>query len=52
MFLLVIAAAGLAGVHAAVQTLTFAVDQELKGLQAADTERVGQPVLRTQKLPL
>lgn len=52
MLLLVVAAAGLAGVHVTVQTLTFAVDQELEGLQAADAERVRQAVLRTQQLPL
>lgn len=40
VLLLVVAAAGLAGVHATVQTLAFAVDQELEGLQAADAERV------------
>lgn len=32
VLLLVVAAAGLAGVHATVQTLAFAVDQELEGL--------------------
>lgn len=38
VFLLVVAAAGLAGVHVAVQALALAVDQELEGLQAADAE--------------
>lgn len=51
VLLLVVAAARLARVHVAVQTLTFAVDQELKWLQAADAERVRQAVLRTQQLP-
>lgn len=41
VLLLVVAAAGLAGEHAAVQALPLAVDQELEGLQAADAERVG-----------
>lgn len=50
VLLLVVAAAGLAGVHATVQTLAFAVDQELEGLQAADTKRVGQVALRAQQL--
>lgn len=40
VLLLVVAAAGLAGEHATVQTLTFAVDQELERLQTADAERV------------
>lgn len=52
VLLLVVAAAGLAGVHVAVQTLTFTVDQELEGLQAADAVRVGQLTLRTQQLSL
>ncbi len=52
VLLLVVAAAGLAGVHAAVQTLTFTVDQELEGPQAADAVRVGQLTLRTQQLSL
>lgn len=52
VLLLVVAAAGLAGEHVTVQTLTFAVDQELEGLQAADAERVRQAVLRAQQLPL
>lgn len=52
VLLLVVAAAGLAAVHVAVQTLTLAVDQELKGLQAADAQRVGQLVLRAQQLSL
>lgn len=52
VLLLVVAAAGLAGVHAAVQTLTFTVDQELKGLQAADAVRVRQFTLSTQQLSL
>lgn len=52
VFLLVVAAAGFAGEHVAVQTLTLTVDQELKGLQATDAERVGQQALRTQQLSL
>lgn len=52
MLLLVVAAAGLAGVHAAVQTLALAVDQELEGLQAADAHRVGHVALRAQQLSL
>lgn len=52
VLLLIVAAAGLAGVHVAVQALTLAVDQKLEGLQAADAERVGQLVLRTQQLAL
>ena len=40
--LLVVAAAGLAGVQLAVQTLPLAVHQELEGLQAADAEGVRQ----------
>ena len=48
VLLLVVAAAGLAGVHVTVQTLTFTVDQELEGLQAADTKRVGHFVLGAQ----
>lgn len=52
VFLLVVAAAGFAGEHVTVQTLTFTVDQELKGLQAADAERVGQEALRAQQLSL
>lgn len=52
VLLLVVAAAGLAGVHATVQTLTFVVDQEPEGLQAADAEGVGRAVLGAQQLPL
>lgn len=52
MLLLVVAAAGFAGEHVTVDTLAFAVDQELEGLKAADAQRVGQTVLRTQQLPL
>ena len=52
MLLLVVAAAGLAGEHVTVQTLTFTVDQELKGLQAADAQRVGHLTLGTQQLSL
>lgn len=51
VLLLVVAAAGLARVHVTVQTLTFAVDQELKWLQAADAERIRRALLRTQQLP-
>lgn len=49
---LVVAAAGLADEHVTVQTLAFAVDQELEGLQAADTQRAAQVVLRSQQLSL
>lgn len=52
MLLLVIAAAGLAGEHAAVQALPLAVDQELERLQTADAQRVGQLLLRAEQLPL
>lgn len=52
VLLLVVAAAGLAGVHVTVQTLTLAVDQELEGLQATDAEGVRQLALRTQQLAL
>lgn len=52
VLLLVVAAAGLAGVHVTVQTLTLAVDQELKGLQATDAEGVRQLALRAQQLAL
>lgn len=52
MLLLVVAAAGLADEHATVQTLAFAVDQELEGLQAADAQRAARVVLRSQQLSL
>lgn len=52
VLLLVVAAAGLAGEHVTVQTLTLAVDQELEWLQAADAEGVRQLALRTQQLAL
>lgn len=52
VLLLVVAAAGLAGEHATVQTLALAAHQELEGLQAADAERVGRSALRAQQLPL
>lgn len=52
MLLLVVAAAGLAGEHEAVQTLALAVDQELEGLQAADAVRVRQLGLGAQQLSL
>lgn len=52
MLLFVVAAAGLAGEHTAVQALALAVDQELEGLQAADAQRVGQLLLGAQQLPL
>ena len=52
VLLLVVAAAGLAGEHVAVQTLTLTVDQKLEGLQAADAERVRQLTLRAQQLSL
>lgn len=42
MLFLVIAAAGLAGEEFAVQTLAFAVHQELKGLQTANAMTVRQ----------
>lgn len=52
MLLLVVAAAGLAGVHVTVQTLALAVDQKLEGLQAADAQRVGHIFLSSQQLSL
>lgn len=52
VLLLVVAAAGLAGVHPAVQALPLAVHQELEGLQAADAVGVGQAGLGAQQLPL
>ena len=52
VLLLVVAAAGLAGVKVTVQTLTLTVHQELKGLQAADTVRVRQLALTAQQLLL
>lgn len=50
--LVVVAAAGLAGKQLAVQTLPLAVDQELEGLEAADTVRLGQAALLAQELYL
>jgi len=52
VLLLVVAAAGLAGVQLAVQTLPLAVDQELEGLEAADAMGVGQVGLVPQQLLL
>lgn len=50
--LLVVAAAGLADVELAVQTLTLGVDQELEGLQTSNTVRLGQAALVSQQLSL
>lgn len=52
VLLLVVATAGLADVHVTVQALTFAVDQELEWLQAADTEGVGQVTLGAKQILL
>lgn len=40
VFLLVVTAAGFAGEHVTIQTLTSAVEKELKWLQAANAQRV------------
>lgn len=50
--LLVVAAAGLADVELAVQTLTLGVDQELEGLQTSNTVRLSQAALVSQQLSL
>lgn len=46
------AAAGLADVQLAVQTLTFGVDQELEGLKTTNAVRLSQAALIPQQLPL
>ena len=52
VLLLVVAAAPLARVQLAVQTLALVVDEELEGLQAADAVGVAQVGLGAQQLPL
>lgn len=49
---LVVAAAGLADVELAVQTLALGVDQELEGLEASDAVALSQPALVAQQLSL
>lgn len=49
---LVVAAAALADVELAVQTLALGVDQELEGLEASDAVALSQPGLVPQKLSL
>lgn len=49
---LVVAAAGLADVELAVQTLALGVDQELEGLEASDAVALNQPGLVAQQLSL
>lgn len=49
---LVEAAAGLADVQLAVQTLALGVDQELEGLETADAVALSQPGLVAQQLSL
>lgn len=49
---LVVAAAGLADVQLAVQTLALGVDQELEGLQTSDAVALSQPGLVAQQLSL
>lgn len=52
MLLRTVAAAGLADVETAVQTLTLAVHQEFEWLQAANAVRCRQAGLRFQELSL
>lgn len=52
MLPLVVAAAGLADVELAVQTLALGVDQELEGLEASDAVALSQPGLVAQQLSL
>lgn len=52
ILLLVVAAAGLADVQVAVQTLTFAIDQELEGLKTSYTVGLSQAGLVPQQLSL
>lgn len=52
VLLVVVAAAGLAGVELAVETLAPGVEQELEGLQTSDAVRLGQAGLVAQQLPL
>lgn len=49
---LVVAAAGLADVQLAVQTLALGVDQELEGLETPDAVALSQPGLVAQQLSL
>lgn len=49
---LAVAAAGLADVELAVQTLALGVDQELEGLEAPDAVALRQPGLAAQQLSL
>lgn len=52
MLPLVVAAAGLADVELAVQTLALGVDQELEGLEASDAVALSEPGLAAQQLSL
>lgn len=52
MLLRTVAAASLADVEMAVQTLTLAVHQELEGLQAANAVGSSEVGLRAQELSL
>ena len=52
VLLLVVAAAGFAGVQLAVQTLALAVNKELEGLQAADAVGLCQAGPSAQQLSL
>lgn len=52
MLLRTVAAAGLADVEMAVQTLALAVHQEFEGLQAADAVGSSEVGLRFQELSL
>lgn len=52
MLPLVVAAAGLADVELAVQTLALGVDQELEGLEASDAVAFSEPGLVAQQLSL
>lgn len=52
LLLVVVAAAGLADVELAVQTLAPGVEQELEGLQTSDAVRLGQAGLAAEQLSL
>lgn len=52
VLLVVVAAAGLADVELAVQTLAPGVEQELEGLQTPDAVGLGQAGLAAQQLSL
>lgn len=49
---LVVAAAGLADVELAVQTLALGVDQELEGMEASDAVALDEPGLVAEQLSL